>query len=141
MNLSAFLEIYKSYLKFFTAIFDSIKAAVGLAGPYDFLPFTTGGAADAAMGKAADLADTQPIHFARKDAPPLLLLHGEKDTTVLPRNSQRLANAVIDLGGRAEVRIYPDVTHIGILLALSKPFRGKASALGDASTFLLGVLG
>ena len=119
---------------------DHIKAAVGLAGPYDFLPFVAGGAADMALGNAADLRETQPITFARLDAPPLLLLHGETDTTVLPRNSQRLANAVTDLGGRAEVRIYPDVGHIGILLALSKPFRGRASALVDTSNFLAGVL-
>lgn len=119
---------------------DGIKAAVGLAGPYDFLPFMAGGAADAALGNAADLNDTQPIHFARADAPPLLLLHGDKDTTVLPRNSQRLANAVTDLGGRAEVRVYPGVTHVGILLALSKPFRGRASALTDASDFLMKTL-
>ena len=119
---------------------DGIRAAVGLAGPTDFLPFVTGGAADAALGNATELADTQPIHFARKDAPPLLLLHGETDTTVLPRNSVRLANAVTDLGGRAEVRIYPDIGHIGILLALSKPFRGKARALTDASNFLLAAL-
>ncbi|WP_310473877.1 alpha/beta hydrolase [Sandarakinorhabdus sp.] len=119
---------------------DTIKAAVGLAGPADFLPFVAGGAADAALGKAADLQDTQPIHFARKDAPPLLLLHGDGDTTVLPRNSQRLANAINDMGGRAEVRIYPDVGHIGILLALSKPFRGKANALTDTSNFLLAAL-
>ena len=119
---------------------DQIRAAVGLAGPTDFLPFTTGGAADAALGNAPDLNDTQPIHFARKDAPPLLLLHGGKDTTVLPPNSIRLANAVTDLGGKAEVRVYPAVTHIGILLALSKPFRGKASTLVDASNFLLKTL-
>lgn len=119
---------------------DGIKAAVGLAGPADFLPFVAGGAADAALGNAADLNDTQPIHFARKDAAPLLLLHGDADTTVLPRNSLRLANAVNDLGGRAEVRTYPDVGHIGILLALSKPFRGKANALTDASNFLLAAL-
>lgn len=117
-----------------------IKAAVGLAGPTDFLPFVAGGAADAALGNAGDLHDTQPIHFARADAPPLLLLHGETDTTVLPRNSQRLANAISDLGGRAEIRLYPDVGHIGILLALSKPFRGKANVLDDACNFLRSAL-
>jgi len=119
---------------------DGIKAAVGLAGPYDFLPFAPGGAADAALGNAPDLKDTQPIQFARGDAPPLLLLHGSDDTTVLPRNSQRLANAVNDLGGRAEVTIYPGVGHVGILLGLSKPFRGKAPVLADASNFLLKTL-
>lgn len=119
---------------------DGIKAAVGLAGPYDFLPFTAGGAADAALGNAPDLNDTQPIHFARGDAPPLLLLHGLEDRTVLPRNSTRLANAVNDLGGRAEVKLYSGIGHIGILLGLSKPFRGKAPVLADASNFLLNHL-
>lgn len=119
---------------------DGIKAAVSLAGPADFLPFAAGGAADAALGNAADPKDTQPIHFARKDAPPLLLLHGTGDTTVLPRNSLALANAVTDLGGRASVRLYDGVGHIGILLALSKPFRGKAAVLVDASNFLLAAL-
>lgn len=117
-----------------------IKAAVGLAGPYDFLPFTAGGAVDQAMGNAPDLKDTQPINFARADAPPLLLLTGDEDKTVLPRNSQRLANAVADMGGRAEARLYRGIGHIGILLALSKPFRGKAPVLKDASNFLLANL-
>ncbi len=119
---------------------DAIKAAVGLAGPTDFLPFTPGGVADAALGNAPDLQDTQPIHFARSDAAPLLLLHGQDDSTVLPRNSTRLANAVTDLGGRAEARVYPGIGHIGILLGLSKPFRGKAPVLADASNFLLNYL-
>ncbi|WP_439544596.1 alpha/beta hydrolase [Sandarakinorhabdus sp.] len=119
---------------------DSIKAAVGLAGPYDFRPFEPGGAAEAALGNAPDLSDTQPIHFARADAPALLLLHGDEDTTVKPRNSTRLANAVTDLGGRATTRLYPGIGHIGILLALSKPFRGKAPVLEDASEFLLAQL-
>ncbi len=119
---------------------DGIKAAVSLAGPADFLPFVAGGAADAAMGNAGDLVQTQPIHFARLDAPPLLLLHGDADTTVLPRNSLRLANAVTDFGGRAEVRLYAGVGHIGILLALSKPFRSKANTLTDSSNFLLKTL-
>ena len=48
----------------------AIKAAVGLAGPYDFLPFEPGGAAEAAFGQAADPRDTQPVTHARADAPP-----------------------------------------------------------------------
>ena len=119
---------------------DHIKAAVGLAGPYDFRPFEPGGAAEAALGNAPDLADTQPIHFARPDAPPLLLLHGDADETVKPRNSLALAKAITDQGGRATAKLYPGIGHIGILLALSKPFRGKAPVLVDASNFLLAAL-
>lgn len=116
---------------------DHIRAAVGLAGPYDFRPFEPGGAAEAALGNAPDLADTQPISFARADAPALLLLHGDDDETVRPRNSERLAAAVVARGGQASVKLYPGIGHIGILLALSKPFRGKAPVLVDASNFLL----
>lgn len=119
----------------------AIRAALGLAGPYDFRPFEPGGAAEAALGNAADLALTQPIHFARGDAPPVLLLTGDADTTVRPGNSDRLAAALTGAGASAQVRHYPGVGHIGILLALSKPFRGKAPALADSIAFLRQQLG
>jgi hypothetical protein len=38
------------------------------------------------------------------------------------------------------VRLYAGVGHIGILLALSKPFRSKANTLTDSSNFLLKTL-
>jgi acetyl esterase/lipase len=113
----------------------AVKAAVGLAGPYDFLPFVPGGAADAALGGQADPGVTQPISFASADAPPMLLLNGAEDDTVYPRNAERLAAALTRAGATAEPRIYPDIGHIGILLAISKPFRGKAPALADTTAF------
>lgn len=113
----------------------AVKAVVGLAGPYDFLPFVPGGAADLALGGHPDLAATQPISFARADAPPMLLLNGAEDSTVYPRNAERLAAALTGVGATAEPRIYPDIGHIGILLAISKPFRGKAPALADTTEF------
>jgi acetyl esterase/lipase len=109
---------------------------VGLAGPYDFLPFAPGSGAEAALGNAPDLGQTQPIRFARADAPPLLLLTGDDDDTVRPGNSDRLAAALAAVGAAAAVRHYPRLGHIGILLALSKPFRGKAPVLADAVGFL-----
>ena len=119
----------------------AIKAAVGLAGPYDFYPFEPGGAAQAAFGGAADPHDTQPITHARADAPPVLLLSGAADTTVQPRNAQALAAALTRLGAPAQVRVYPGIGHIGIILALSKPFRGKAPALRDTADFFHQHLG
>ena len=119
----------------------AIKAAVGLAGPYDFLPFVPGGAADLALGGPGDLTRTQPISFASADAPPVLLLNGAEDTTVLPRNATNLAGALTAKGAIAESRIYPGIGHIGILLAVSKPFRGKAPALADSAGFLHKQLG
>jgi acetyl esterase/lipase len=115
----------------------AIKAAVGLAGPYDFYPFEPGGAAEAAFGGATDPRSTQPIAHVRADAPPVLLLSGADDTTVRPRNATALAAALTAKGAAAEVKLYPGVGHIGIILAVSKPFRSKAPALADTADFLV----
>lgn len=115
---------------------DVVKAVVTLAGPFDFAPFVPGGAAQAALGGAPDIAMTQPIHFARKDSAPMLLLTGDADTTVQPRNSRVLAERTMALGGHAELIEYPGIGHIGIVLALAKPFRGKAPVLADTARFL-----
>jgi acetyl esterase/lipase len=113
-----------------------VKAAAGLAGPYDFLPFKPGGAAQLALGEAPDLAATQPVTFAAAGAPPALLLTGDADTTVKPRNSLRLAAAMTAAGANGVARLYPGIDHTGIVLALSKPFRGRAPVLADMRQFL-----
>jgi acetyl esterase/lipase len=111
-----------------------IRGAIGLAGPYDFIPFDVPSTQDA-FGQAPDPQRTQPIQFARADAPPLLLLWGADDTTVGPRNIASLGRAVQTAGGRVETKIYPDIDHVEILLALSRPFRGKAPVLADVAEF------
>ena len=119
---------------------DAIRAAVGLAGPYDFLPLDAPSAV-AAFGQAADKAATQPITFVRRDAPPVLLLTGDADDVVRPRNTTALAQALQRAGSAAETTSYPGLGHVGILLALSKPFRGKADVLARMTEFLHARLG
>lgn len=112
-----------------------IKGMIGLAGPYDFLPFT-GEAAQTALGQWPRLEETQPITYARGDAAPLLLLTGSDDTTVLPRNGKRLKAAVNDANGVAETIEYKGVDHSGIIMAFARPFRSKGPALDDTLKFL-----
>lgn len=114
---------------------DRLAGAIGLAGPYDFLPIT-GRTIREVFANAADLRDTQPISFADRHAPPLLLLHGSDDTTVLPRNSQVLAERISRDGGRAEVKLYEGVGHIGIVLGFSRLFRDRAPVLDDSAAFI-----
>lgn len=118
-----------------------IRGVAGLAGPYDFLPMEKGGSADKAMGKVKPAERTQPIAYARGDAPPLWLATGDEDTTVRPRNSQNLAAAIEKAGGSAALRIYPDMGHTGIVMALAGPFRSKGPVLDEATDFLRGVTG
>jgi acetyl esterase/lipase len=112
----------------------SIRGGVGLAGPYDFLPFDVDATRNA-FGQAPEPQLTQPVHFARADAPPLLLLWGEDDDSVGPRNLESLARVQRAAGGRVETKVYENVDHIDILLALSRPFRGRATVLDDVTAF------
>lgn len=113
---------------------EAIRGAAGLAGPYDFLPFDVDATRNA-FGEAPDARLTQPIAFARADAPRLLLLWGESDTTVGPRNLVGLERAMLAVGGNVETKRYPRVDHVGILLALSRPLRGRAPVLADVTDF------
>lgn len=111
-----------------------IRGVVGLAGPYDFLPFDVDATRDA-FGQAPDVALTQPVHFARADAPPALLLWGDADTTVGPRNLRSLDAALRGAGASVETKTYPGVDHVDIMLALSRPLRGRAPTLADVTAF------
>lgn len=117
---------------------DRVAGMVGVAGPYDFLPIT-GRSIREVFASASDLRETQPISFADRRAPPVLLLHGSDDTTVLPRNSQALADRITRDGGTAQLRIYDGVGHIGIVLGFSRMFRDRAPVLDDTTAFIAGL--
>ena len=114
---------------------DVIKGVIGLAGPYDFLPLTTD-SSKIALGQWPNLTETQPITYARADAPPLLLLTGNKDTVVKPRNSKILSERIAALGGKQQLKIYPDVGHADIIMAVARPFRNKAPVILDVVNFI-----
>lgn len=112
-----------------------IRAAALLAGPYDFAPFTEVRGRNA-FGSWPNPRETQPISFARRDAPPLFLGHGTADTVVLPRNSRHLADRLAQAGAPVTLKLYPDASHTDLVVALSRPFRRKVSTLADSAAFL-----
>lgn len=112
-----------------------IAGMVGLAGPYDFLPLHDPDL-DEIFAPAGDLRQTQPITFARGDAPPVFLAAGTDDRTVLPRNTERLAAVIRRDGGQVEERLYPGIDHVRILGAIAWPLRWLAPVLRDVTGFL-----
>jgi len=46
-----------------------------------------------------------------------------------------LESAVRAAGGRVESKTYPGVNHVDIMLALSRPLRGRAPTLSDVVAF------
>jgi acetyl esterase/lipase len=112
-----------------------LSGAIGLAGPYDFLPLHDPELEDI-FAPAGDLRLSQPITFARGDAPPMLLAAGTADRTVLSRNTEHLAAAIGRNGGRVEQRLYPGVNHTKIIGAMARGLRWLAPTMADALGFL-----
>lgn len=113
----------------------NVKAAVGLSGPYDFYPFTSERSIDA-MSHWPRPEETQPITFARADAPPLLLVTSDGDETVRPKNANNLATKLRGVGAYADVINYGPLSHEEVVMALSVPFRDKGPVLEDSVRFL-----
>jgi acetyl esterase/lipase len=111
-----------------------VRGLAGLAGPFDFLPLDDYSTI-AAFGAWPRPSETQPIAHAAAGAPPVLLLHGEADTRVKPRNSRKLAGLLRAAGSDVRLKLYPGLGHVGILTALAMPFRRRAPVLPDVAAF------
>lgn len=103
---------------------DAIAGVIGLSGPYDFAPFTSESTL-AAFGHVAQPAATQPMEHVRANAPAMLLIHGERDTLVKPRNTRALAAALSAAGAEAETVFHPEMEHNDPLIALAAPWRKR----------------
>lgn len=113
---------------------ETVAGVAGLAGPYDFYPFTSESARNA-LGHVEPPAATQPVAFARGDAPPLLLLTGGDDDVVRPRNSLALDRAMRAAGGRSTVEVFDGMGHAGIIMSLSRPFAQGGRVTRRVATF------
>lgn len=112
-----------------------VRALAGLSGPYDFLPLD-GPITRRIFGGAADLPATQPLAYVSKDSPAAFLATGDADTMVYPRNTTALARKFRAAGVPVEERHYAGVDHVRMVLALSRPLRGRAPVLDEMTGFL-----
>lgn len=135
-HIATLLALDESYLAGAGAPAGAVRGVIGLAGPYDFLPLDQWGLTDIFDAEDVDPLTTQPLSYVDADAPPMLLVTGEEDDTVKPRNTRALAAALTEAGNRVETRFYPDVGHVGIVVALAPLFRGRAPVLEDIASFV-----
>ncbi|MEO1647241.1 MAG: alpha/beta hydrolase [Pseudomonadota bacterium] len=117
---------------------NTLRGVIGLSGPYDFYPFDSDSTI-AAFGPASDPKATQVFNHVRADAPPTLLVHGEKDTLVRPRNSRELAQLIETAGGSAKLKIYDDMEHNDPLISLAAPWRNRRDVAQRITEFALEV--
>jgi len=109
---------------------------VGLAGPYDFLPIKNPEVKPVFFHPDYPTG-TQPIGYARRDAPPALLAAAASDDLVNPqRNTVGLAGKLKDAGVPVTLKLYEPVNHMTIAGALAWPLRWMAPVLDDVARFV-----
>jgi len=127
------LGLNPAYLRAAGSSPDVLAGVIGLAGPYDFLPITDPEVVPVFPDPGPA---TQPISFARGDAPKLLLLTGTDDHEVRPRNSAALAARMRALGGPVETASFSGLGHIGLITAFAPLFRWRAPVLRTVADFI-----
>lgn len=134
-HIALMLALNPKYLEQTQTPISAISSVIGLSGPYDFLPLTSPKLKEI-FTPAKPLALSQPIHFAHKNAPPILLATGLKDKRVDPSNSTRLAKRIEAVGGQIVLRNYPTYSHSDILVKLARPLRQDSGVYVDVLRFM-----
>ena len=135
-HLAALLATDASWLGAHQIKPKDLCGVVGLAGPYDFLPLTGRSLIEIFGTERGEQLRSQPTNFVNGDEPPMLLLHGAADTTVGQHNTANLARKLEAAGVKVSTRIYPEIKHVGMLLALSGRFAKEAPVMADSLEFI-----
>ena len=138
-HIAAMLALDPTYLTAQKVPLASIKGLIGLAGAYDFLPLTEPNVI-ALFSTEKNLAMTQPISYVKLPAvaptPPVLLLHGDDDKRVYPKNSINLARELKAVGARVEFDMLPGVSHTGIIAKFTRVLRGDGKTVDRVDRFI-----
>lgn len=113
-----------------------LAGLIGLAGPYAFDPASYRRTRPIFDGVAEDI-DIRPAEDPETGPRRTLLLHGAGDTTVLPENSARMAQAMAARGFRAQARTYPDIGHALLVGSIAPAFSHLAPTRADIRDFVM----
>ena len=132
-QIGAILTLDERYL--LPDTWSSLNGFIGLAGPYDFLPFTEE-YQRIVFGPEENYPASQPVNFVGGNEPPLLLMYGTDDDTVRPSNIKSLTKKVTQSAGCVETHYYDGLDHAGLIGALALPLQNSSSVLSDITDFL-----
>ncbi len=117
----------------------SIRALVGLSGPYALMPNDE--TLDAIFASPFTSTDWQPLQHVDSRAPPTLLLDGLEDQVVSVDQTRELRDALVNHGVAVDMVLYPGVSHSDTVAAFSRWVRGRAPTLDRTTQFINRVLG
>lgn len=134
-HIAALLTLDPHYLKRYQLSPDRLGGMIGLAGPYDFLPLESD-SLKTIFGPENERWRSQPINFVDGKNPPMLLMLGDDDSTVWPKNSRNLATKIREKGGNIELVEFKDYGHVEMVAKLAKPLRGEGRLLQAITEFI-----
>jgi len=112
-----------------------VSGFIGISGPY-IVNLTEYDSVRTVFEAWPEPSQTIPLSFVRQGAPPMLLLHGSKDTLVRPVNTTRFAEALREAGATVTVDLVRGVGHYRIMAAIAKPFERLAPVADRIAGFV-----
>ena len=103
-----------------------------------FLPLTEPNVI-ALFATEKNLAMTQPISYVKLTnvvSMPVLLLHGDADTRVRPKNSINLARELRAAGAKVEFDLLPGINHTSIIAKFTRVLRGDGKVVDRVDQFI-----
>lgn len=134
-HIAALLALDAEYLNTVSMAPSDLRGMIGLAGPYDFLPLRSE-RLQMIFGPEPQRWRTQPINFVDGKNPPMLLMTGDQDSAVPPRNTRALAAKIRAHNGAVRTVEYPGVGHGELLTRLVGPFGTNGEVLSAIAEFI-----
>lgn len=139
-HIAMLLATDHRYLRLYGMDATQLAGAIGLAGPYDFLPLED--RTLEAIFPPSLREVSQPINHIDGHEPPIFLGVGTADRTVDPGNTTRFAKRLAAAGDQFVLKRYKNVNHAMAVGSLAKPVRALsnfitvAPVLDDVSAFI-----
>jgi acetyl esterase/lipase len=134
--ISVMLAANPAYLRAAKADLSFIRGVIAIAGRYHELPLGDSIAHEIFGGPAR--AETRPATYIDGKRPPILFLAGAKDGKEVLESHRLLAAHLREKSSNVEERTYPNVGHMGIMVALAPGFRKRAPLRDDIVRFVTG---
>lgn len=134
-HIAMLVAVNQTYLRRLGYGTDELAGVIGLAGPYDFLPIESPRLKEIFPTPKAR-RDAQPINYVDANDPPVFLAHGDRDKRVWLRNSVNMANKLEEEGSEVVLKVYPDVTHAGMIKPFISFLDDDTGLLNDIQRFI-----
>jgi acetyl esterase/lipase len=109
---------------------------IGLSGAYNFEPFNDPEIVRVFGRDPASQRAMEPLNFVSGDEPPMLLIHGTRDTEVRPSDTLLLAAMLKQHHESVDLHLYKGVSHGMVVLAFAPSFQRRAPVLRDTLAFI-----